>query len=40
MKLFENFKFSDLFNKKRIDEDLLNKLLNLKFSKNFIRYLG
>ncbi len=29
MKLFENFKFSDLFNKKRIDEDLLNKFEEL-----------
>jgi len=29
MKFFENFKFSNLFNKKKIDEDLLNKFEEL-----------
>ena len=29
MKLFKNFKFSDLFNKKKIDENLLNKFEEL-----------
>ncbi len=29
MKFFENFKFSDLFNKKKIDENLLNKFEEL-----------
>ena len=29
MKLFENFKFSDLFSKKKIDENLLNKFEEL-----------
>ena len=29
MKFFENFKFSNLFSKKKIDEDLLNKFEEL-----------
>ena len=29
MKFFENFKFSDLFSKKKIDESLLNKFEEL-----------
>ena len=29
MKLFENFKFSNFFSKKKIDEDLLNKFEEL-----------